>query len=415
MMGARAARRAPPYSFALLHVCTGWPYGIIGLVVGNGLTAAGVPVSDSANMIAAATFAFSLEFLWAPLVDAMWTRRRWYIMGALLMGASLAALLTAPWRAGGMPMLTVLAFLSCSGSALASAAIKGMMAYEVPQRLLGRASAFYTAGGYFAKAVGAAATLWMLAHLSNRFLVALLSVSSAAVAGAAVILASPTQPVPLRQLKPTLRATLSEVWGFLRTREGIAIAILCLMPFGAGIASGLTGTIAAEWHVTADELGAWIAASAVGTIAGAALAGWLSVRVGAWRTYLVLGWASIAAVLALAAAPRDPAAFLTLEWLYRGLTGGCYAAILALVMTAIGKGAASTKAAVMWSLFNFAAVLPTMLEGRVHDTLGTTAMLLTDAILGILGLALLLTATRVLRFRFDATPRATDAPRPDRA
>jgi predicted MFS family arabinose efflux permease len=229
------------------------------------------------------------------------------------------------------------------------------------------------------------------------------------------MLASPTQSQPLRRLPATLRTTLSDVWTFLRTRRGVVIAVLCLMPFGAGIASGLTGTIAAEWHVTPDELSAWIAASAVGTIAGAALAGWLSVRIGAWKTYLALGWATIVAIIALALAPRNPAPFLALEWLYRGLTGGCYASILALVMTAIGRGAVSTKAAVMWSLFNFAAVLPTMLEGRVHDTLGTTAMLLTDAGLGIAGLGILLALMRLIGFRFDALQSASIPLTPDNA
>ena len=394
-------RRAPPFAFAFLHVCTGWPYGIIGLVVGNRLTAVGVPVRETAAMVAAATLAFSLEFVWAPLVDATLTRRRWYIIGACVMCSCLAALLSAPWRPDTVRLLTVLAFLSCSGAALASAAIKGLMAHEVAQRQLGEASAFYTAGGYFAKAVGAAATLWMLAHVTSRPLVGLLSVSAAAVPAAAIALASAARPLPLCQFTVAFRATLADVLGFLRTRHGAAIGVLCLMPFGSGTAAGLIGAVAHEWHVTADELGAWIAASAFGTIGGAALAGWLSLRIGGWKTYLLLGSMSIIAITALALTPRVPAAFLGIEFLYRGLTGGSYAAVLGLVMTAIGKGAASTKAAVMWSLFNFAVVLPTMLEGHVHDRLGTTAMLLTDAALGVAGLAVLLAVLRLLSFRFE--------------
>lgn len=397
----RRGLSAPPYTFAFLHVCTGWPYGIIGLVVGNRLTAAGVPVAQTASMVAAATLAFSLEFVWAPLVDATLTRRRWYIGGATLMCGCLAALLSSPWRSNTMPLLTALAFASCSGAALASAAIKGLMAYEVPQQRLGEASAYYTAGGYFAKAVGAAATLWMLAHVASRPLVGLLSVAAAAVPAFAVALTSAVKPLPLSEFASAFRATARDVWQFMRTRRGAAIAVLCLMPFGSGVAAGLIGAVAHEWHVTADELDAWIVASAFGTIGGAALAGWLSLRIGAWRTYLLLGSAAVVAVTALAVAPRAPAAFLGLEFLYRGLTGGCYAAILALVMAAIGRGAASTKAAIMWSLFNFGAVLPVMLEGRVHDRLGTTAMLLTDAALGLAGLGILLAVLRLLAFRFD--------------
>jgi hypothetical protein len=66
-------------------------------------------------------------------------------------------------------------------------------------------------------------------------------------------------------------------------------------------------------------------------------------------------------------------------------------------MTTIGKGAASTKAAVMWSLTNFAFFYPALIEGGVHDGSGTTAMLLTDAVLGASGFAVLMIARRVLR------------------
>ncbi len=394
------SRRAPPYAFALLHVCTAWPVGIVSLAIGNRLTALGVPVYQTAGMIATVPLAFSLEFLWAPLVDATFTRRRWYVSGALVMCVSLAMLLMAPWTSKAIPLLEVLAFTSCSGAALADVAIKGLMAYEIPAPQLGAASGFYTAWGYFAKAIGAVGTLWLLEHLASRPVVGIFSAAAAAVAGTSILLASPSKTAHLHAPLKAVRTTLTDVWGFLRTRRGAVIAILCVIPFGSGTEAGLVGAIANEWDVSTHQLGEWIAFSAVGTIAGAIFSGGLSTRIGAWRTYLLLGSAMVIVVATLAIAPRVPAAFLTIEFLYRGLTGGCYAATLGLVMTAIGKGAASTKAAVMWSLFNFAAVLPTIVEGVVHDRVGTTAMLLTDAALGLAGLGALLLAMRLLAFRF---------------
>lgn len=397
---SRRSRHAPPFAFALLHICTGWPVGIATVVVGNRLTALGVPVRQTSMIITATWLAFSLEFVWAPLVDSTFNRRGWFIAGASLMCASLALLLMAPWSSQAVPLLTALAFISCSGSAMAAAAIKGLMAYEVPPPQLAAASSFYTAGGYFAKAAGAAGTLWMLTHLASRPLVGLYSAAVAATAGSAIFLASPARSVPLRALAATLGATLADAWNFLRTRRGAVIAILCVVPFGKGTEAGLVGAIAHEWSVTTDQLNVWIALSAVGTISGAMLSGWLSTRIGAWKSYLLVGIAMQAAMMVMALAPRTPAAFLPLELLYRALTGGCYAASLGLVMDAIGKGAAATKAAVMWSLFNFSVVIPTLIEGDVHDRIGTTAMLLTDAALGVIGLAVLVVAMRLLAFRF---------------
>jgi hypothetical protein len=98
-------------------------------------------------------------------------------------------------------------------------------------------------------------------------------------------------------------------------------------------------------------------------------------------------------------APRTSLVFLGAELLYRALSVGCYAALLSIVMTAIGKGAASTKAAVMWSLTKFSFFYPTLIEGAVHDRSGTSAMLLTDALLGATGFAILMIALCVLGTR----------------
>jgi hypothetical protein len=84
-------RRAPPLAFFFLHTCTVWPLGVVSLAVGSALVKAGVSVQETAGVLAAATLPFTLEFLWAPLVDASFTRRRWYVGGATLMCLCLAA------------------------------------------------------------------------------------------------------------------------------------------------------------------------------------------------------------------------------------------------------------------------------------------------------------------------------------
>jgi hypothetical protein len=71
-------------------------------------------------------------------------------------------------------------------------------------------------------------------------------------------------------------------------------------------------------------------------------------------------------------------------------------------MTAIGRGAASTKAASLWSLTNLGFAYPTYIEGAVHDRVGTVAMLLTDAALGTTGFVVLIVAARLLKLRFNA-------------
>jgi len=351
-------------------------------------------------MIAASTLAFTLEFVWAPMVDGCLTRRLWYVGGSTLMCGCLAALLIAPWTAASVPLMTVLAFCSSSGAAIAAVAVKGIMAYDVPAARVGSASGYYTAGGTFAKAVGGAGTLWLLTHLSGRGVAATLSTGAAALAGTAILLALPRRPVPLRELPAALFSALVDLWTFARTRNGVLIAVLCVIPFGAGTEAGLMGAIAREWAISPDQLASLGALLAVTNIAGAILAGWLTTRFNPWNAYVIFGWTLIGIVIGLAFSPRTATYFLVIELLYRAVATACYAILLGIVMKAIGRGAASTKAATLWSFANLAFAYPALIEGSVHDRAGTLAMLLTDAGLGVAGFCVLMLATRLLKLRF---------------
>jgi hypothetical protein len=390
-------RRAPAPAFFWLHWAA-WPVGAVDLAMASALVKTGVPVQQVAEIIAAVALAFSLEILWSPMVDAVFTRRRWYIGGAVLMCGCLATLLAAPWNSASVPWLTLLTFCSCSGAAIALVATKGIMAYDVPTSQLGRASGFYTAGGFVAKSAAGAGTLWLLTHLSSRPLVAVLTVGAAALAMTSIALTSSRSAQPVRDLVPALRATLIDVWAFLRTRGGMLIAVLCVIPFGTSTVLGTA--IAKEWFVDPDRLAASIPVGAAFSVAGAIAAGRLSARIGLWKTYIALGWILIGLLIALAFAPRAPGSFFALWFLHRAAGGACYAALLGLVMTSIGKGAAATKAAALWSLVNFSEGYPALVDGRVHDQVGTTAMLLTHAGMDAGGFALLLAAAMLLGLRY---------------
>ena len=87
--------------------------------MGNRLVKAGVPVQQTAAIIAAGLLPLSFEFLWAPVVDGCLTRRNWYISGVAVTCAGFAALRIAPWRSSAVPLMTVVAFCACSGAAMA--------------------------------------------------------------------------------------------------------------------------------------------------------------------------------------------------------------------------------------------------------------------------------------------------------
>jgi predicted MFS family arabinose efflux permease len=193
---------------------------------------------------------------------------------------------------------------------------------------------------------------------------------------------------------------VADLWRFIRTPEGILVAVMCVIPFGCGTEAGLIGAIAREWEVTPDQLAAFGVLTALSTTAGAVVGGWFSMRLGSWHAYLLFGWLLIALVVGFAWSPRTPVWFWVIELVYRAVATASYATLLGIVMKSIGKGAASTKAAVLWSLVNLAFAYPTLIEGAVHDRNGTVAMLLTDAALAIVSFGVLLTLAAILRPRF---------------
>ncbi|PYM10503.1 MAG: hypothetical protein DMF15_01855 [Verrucomicrobia bacterium] len=96
----------------------------------------------------------------------------------------------------------------------------------------------------------------------------------------------------------------------------------------------------------------------------------------------------------MAVAPRTPNAF-TVGVLAYALTGGmAYAAFSAIVLLAIGRGAASTKYATLSSLGNLPVVYMTASDGWVHDRFGTAWMLHSEALIAIICIVLALAVLR---------------------
>jgi len=126
--------------------------------------------------------------------------------------------------------------------------------------------------------------------------------------------------------------------------------------------------------------------SAVGCVAG----GWIADRLGRWWTYFGSGGAVALVALVMAVLSRTPQTFTFGILSYAFFPGIAYAAFSAVVLFAIGRGAASTKYANLSSLGNIPVVYMTALNGWVHDRYGPTWMLVAEALSGLVCIALAL-------------------------
>src|SRR5947199_9017546 len=90
----------------------------------------------------------------------------------------------------------------------------------------------------------------------------------------------------------------------------------------------------------------------------------------------------------MALTPHTPNAFTVGVLTYALACGMAYAAFSAVILLAIGRGAASTKYAALSSLGNLPVVYMTALDGWVHDKYGTSWMLHFDALSGVVCIAI---------------------------
>ncbi len=157
-----------------------------------------------------------------------------------------------------------------------------------------------------------------------------------------------------------------------------ALLVICLVssPIGAGGASNVWPSVANDWHASAD-LVALVTGflSGIVSVIGCVIAGWCADRLGRWPAFFGAGAIMALAALGMSLFPLTPVVYGAGVLAYSFTLGLAYTAYSALVLLAIGRGAASTKYAILNSLGNVPVVYMTALAGWSHDKYGPAGML----------------------------------------
>ena len=186
--------------------------------------------------------------------------------------------------------------------------------------------------------------------------------------------------------RPTLRETFAEVtrdvWSVVKSRAGVLVMFLMLLPIGSG---GIPWTsVASEWKVSADEvaLAGGVISGVVSAVAALA-AGYLCDLMNRRLAYCLFG--SLIAVLLVITShlARTPNVWIGAPGLYQALVAATYAAYSAVVLEVIGRGAAATKFNLMASFANVPVTIMPWFDGMMHDRHGTNAMFYGEAALSV--------------------------------
>ena len=383
-----------PFTFFFLVLPYGISSGFVSITLPFVLVGAGFSVALAASIVAIGVSSNLWRFLWGPVADLTLTARRWYLLGLGTSAATLLMVALLPLHQNAVAVLMTIVFISQVAGTLIVLPVGGLMAHTVAEGAKGRAAGWYQAGNLGGNGVGGGAGIWLASHFSKEIAGGALAIAMLASA-AAIYFASDVRIVASEGLGERMRILWRDILSMVRAAIPLFSIVLVCSPIGAGAMNNLWSAVAPDWRASADRV-ALVSGVLNGVISaiGCIIGGWVADRVGRWWAYFGSGLALAIVAIVMAVAPRSPESFIAGVLAYSFVNGIAYAAFSAVVLLAIGRGAASTKYATLSSLGNLPVVYMTASDGWVHDRCGTAWMLYYEALIAIVCIVLALAVLR---------------------
>jgi len=366
-------------------------YGIISGVLSYLLRRQGVGIGRTSQIIALLILPQTIYFLWSPITDFWIRRRTWLMVGAIGSALTLAAAFHGSRL--DTPAAVALMFLSACFGQLIVSSCGGMMGTLRSEATRRKASSVYQAGALAFGALG----VFVLARLAERMGMGPLGWIAAALIAlpSLAAFATPEQP---RQQEKGIKQTFAGIWHefkvtFFRWRA-VPYTLLMLFPMASGALIGLLPGIAQDYHVSGQNM-AWMngLAGALLTASGSLAATLIPARIRASIAYLSVCLFNEALLLILWLGPLSPSTYFIGATLYLFTIGACYALFTAVVLEFLGQSGRSGcgRYSIINSLGNVPVVYMTALDGRGGQLWGARGLAGTDAVVGAIGAAILLT------------------------
>jgi predicted MFS family arabinose efflux permease len=205
--------------------------------------------------------------------------------------------------------------------------------------------------------------------------------------GEAASQAAPCGGATLPTLWTRVREAMGDLWVVARSRRGALAILVCFLPIGSGAASNLWSVAAGDWQASANTV-ALVSGTLGGVVAalGCLAGGYICDRMNRQLAYCLFGGLMVALGVGMGLSPRDELRFIVFATAYAFVQGLTYAGFSALVLEAIGRGAAATKYSLLASLSNMPIAWVTLVDGWAYERHGPAALPLADAATGTAGL-----------------------------
>jgi MFS family permease len=389
-IGTATGERSPhPAVFLLLNVPFGALSGYIAVTIAYLLGQEGVSAEAIATLVAVSVLPNTWKFAWAPLADTTLSRKAWYALGTLATAVGSVAMGAVPATAAGLPLLTTIVFVVSVANTFTSIAADGLIAYATEEAVKGRAGGWYQAGNLGGYGIGGGLALWLAQSLPPWMAGAFIGAICALCCLVLPFIGEGSSMRHATGLWRNLVEVGRDMWAVACTRRGFLGLLICFLPIGSGAASNLWAAVADDWHAGANAVA--LANGVFGGIVsavGCVLGGYLSDRMDRKVSYALYGALQAACAVAMALAPRSELMYIVFTLVYALITGLTYAGFSAVVLEAIGRGAAATKYNVFASLSNIPIAYMTVADGWARTRWNEGAMLYIEAGVGVAALLL---------------------------
>ncbi|MGA7713883.1 MAG: MFS transporter [Rhizomicrobium sp.] len=399
-----------PVVFLILFLPMGITNGYVVVTLGYLLTHAGISVAAVAGLVAVSLFPQTWKFLWAPIVDTTLSNKSWFLISAVVTGALMIGTSVVPQSSANLLLIEALVLGFNITSTFNMMAADSLMAHATAPEDKGRAGGWSQAGNLGGTGLGGGAGLWLAQHVDAQWISGTALGIACVVSALAVLwLKEPPAEHRATHYLQSLKNVGRDVWSIIRVRTGFLALVLMCLPIGTGAAQNLWAAVAGDWHASADTV-ALVNGALGGVISmvGCVVGGYICDAMDRKMAFNVFGLLLGLCAVAMAIAPRTEMMFIVFTVAYAFVTGFSYAAFGAVVLEAIGKGAAATKYNVLAGIANAPIAYLTLIDGWAQTKWGATGLLTADALGAVVGVGVFIVIALATRRLFE--PTAITAP-----
>ena len=394
---------AHPVLFLILFLPMGITNGYVVVTLGYLLTHAGISVAAVAGLVAVSLFPQTWKFLWAPIVDTTLTNKSWFLISAIVTGALMIGTAVVPQSSANLWLIEALVLGFNVTSTFNMMAADSLMAHATAPKDKGRAGGWSQAGNLGGTGLGGGAGLWLAQHVDAQWISGTALGMACVVSSLAVLwLHEPPAEHRATHYLQSLKNVGRDVWSIIRLRTGFLALVLMCLPIGTGAAQNLWAAVAGDWHASADTV-ALVNGALGGVISmvGCVVGGYICDAMDRKMAFNIFGLLLGLCALAMAIAPRTEMMFVVFTIAYAFVTGFSYAAFGAVVLEAIGKGAAATKYNVLAGIANAPIAYLTLIDGWAQTKWGATGLLTADALGAVIGVGVFIVIALATRRLFE--------------